>query len=254
MQGSESGPLHRGRLTSAQGSDLKLNPLPGISPPRKRADREGEPLPRLEKGPERAWAPQEAPEPSLGVRGEAGWERPRGRGASRVPPPQAQGSGLDSSLRFLPPSLPADRAGPVSERAGTWNRNSEEYAPRDPHPGGASASSELRRSHPHPGPVFPERGAEVEITEPWQLAAGSGQQAAGEGLGPARGPHSLEHLLGFRSPAGPRNSVGTQTRPGFFRTVWPWPNHSSFLSLSCLICNKGPLISPSPWVVRSLKT
>ena len=49
--------------------------------------------------------------------------------------------------------------------------------------------------------MFPERGAEVEITEPWQLAVGSGQQAAGEGLGPARGPHSLEHLLGFRSPA-----------------------------------------------------
>ena len=133
--------LHRGSLTSALESDLKLNPLPGISPPRGRADGEGEPLPRLEEGPERAWAPQEAPEPNLGVRGEAGWERPSSRGASRVPPPQAQGSGLDSSLLPSQPTGQGQRAcrdlEPKLRRVRTLGTLSQAEPRQAPNSGGA---------------------------------------------------------------------------------------------------------------------
>lgn len=108
MNGTESARLRvcsspPGKLDLSTGVRPEAQPSPWDLSPKGEADGEGEPLPRLEEGPERAWAPQEAPEPSLGVRGEAGWERPSSRGASRAPPPQAQGSGLDSSLR---PSQP----------------------------------------------------------------------------------------------------------------------------------------------------
>lgn len=181
VQGSASVPLHRGSLTSALESDLKLNPLPGISPPRERVDGEGEPLPRLEEGPERAWAPQEAPEPSLGVRGEAGWERPSSRGASRAPPPQAQGSGLDSSLRPSQPTGQGQRACRDLEPKLSRVRTPGTLAQA---PGRAPASPELWGSRPRLRPCFPERGAKVEITEPRQRAVGGG-------LGPARGTRPL---------------------------------------------------------------
>lgn len=128
--------------------------------------------------------------------GEAQWQR-RQQGSSTPSPGERS--------RFLPPFLPAVRAGPVSERAGTWNRNSGEYAPQGPSPRRSPSKPRTPGEPSTPGARVPRK--EGRSGNHGALAAGSGQRE-GEGMGPARGPHSLEHLLGFRSPAWSRELGG----------------------------------------------
>ena len=59
-------------MTSALGSNLRLNPLPQGKVQAEEGALGVGPRPRLEVGPERAWASPEAPELDLGVRGEQG--------------------------------------------------------------------------------------------------------------------------------------------------------------------------------------
>ena len=215
-------PLHQGKHDFSAAIEPEAQPSPPTSSSREKCRNQvpgaeggapgAGPRLRLQAGPEFS-APLEAPELK------PGWERPREhrrRPGSSTP---AQGSGLD-------PSLPLSRQG----RAQRACRNlepklSEEYSPRDPHPGGTALSL------PRPRAALPRRGAKEQTPEQRQREhCGISRQTCLLGTCYVSGPD-----------LGSGNRVGTQTRPGFLQAVWPSPSHSTSLSLSCLICNKGLL-------------
>lgn len=113
----------------------------------------------------------------------AGFLHPKPRGAVSIPPslpPSRQGRASERACRDLEPKLRRVRT------PGTLTQAEPQQAPNS---GGAIHGPRAR---------VPRK--EGQSGNHGALAAGSGQRE-GEGLGPARGPHSLEHLLGFRSPA-----------------------------------------------------
>ena len=90
---------------------------------------------------------------------------------------------------------------------------------------------------PSPRTVLPRKGADEEITEQWQRKGA---------LGPASQTCLLNTCCVPSLEPGSGSTVGTQTRPSFLQAGWPWPSHSTSLSLRCLIYNEGlltPLLS-----------
>ena len=184
MHGTESVRLHvcsspPGKLDLSTGVRPEAQPSPWDLSPKGKGRRRG-------RAPTQAGGrTREGLGPTGGPRTQPGSERRGGVGEAQQQRRQ-QGSSAPSPgerSRFLPPSLPADRAGPASVQ-GPGTETQKSTHPRDPLPGRAPASPELWGSHPHLGPCFPGKGAKVEITEPRQRAVGGG-------LGPARGTRSL---------------------------------------------------------------